>query len=104
MIRNRAYSMLASLAGVLTYLNVVADTTPTPHEQLAAYTYTQAQRDAMYIANWRHDISDADCAYVQFDAEGKVKWAVRKGGTMLKVAGKPVACEEMQPVGPSALP
>lgn len=48
--------------------------------------------------------TDADCAYVQFDAKGAIAWAVRKGGSLLTVGGKAVVCEAMVSVGPPALP
>ena len=48
--------------------------------------------------------TDARCVYVQFDRDGKVKWAVRKGGRLLKVAGDKIAAEELKVLGPPALP
>ena len=48
--------------------------------------------------------TDARCAYVQFDQERQVKWAVRAGGTMVKVAGQAVSCEVLQELAAPALP
>jgi hypothetical protein len=48
--------------------------------------------------------TDARCAYVQLDQEGQIKWAVRAGGSMVKVAGQAVACEEMQAITAPGLP
>lgn len=48
--------------------------------------------------------TDAECAYVQFDKDGKVEWAVRKGGTVLTLKGRPLSCEVMEKLTPPALP
>jgi hypothetical protein len=48
--------------------------------------------------------TDARCAYVQFDQEGQVKWAVRAGGSRVKVAGQAISCEVMQELAAPGLP
>jgi hypothetical protein len=48
--------------------------------------------------------TDARCAYVQFDQDGNVKWALHNGGSLLKVAGDKIAAEEMKVLGSPALP
>ena len=48
--------------------------------------------------------TDARCAYVQFGQDGQVEWAVRAGGSMVKVAGKAISCEVMQELSAPALP
>ena len=48
--------------------------------------------------------TDAECAYVQFDKAGKLLWAVRKGGTVLTLKGRPLSCEVMAKLTPPALP
>lgn len=48
--------------------------------------------------------TDADCTYVQFDSEEQVKWTVRHGGSMVKVIGQKISCEELQAPGVPGLP
>ncbi|MFI4910160.1 MAG: heparinase II/III family protein [Sedimentisphaeraceae bacterium JB056] len=48
--------------------------------------------------------TDARCVYVQFDQDGKVKWASRAGGTIVKVAGREIPCEVMELLKSPELP
>lgn len=48
--------------------------------------------------------TDARCAYVQLDQAGQVKWTVRAGGSMIKVAGQPVASEVLRKITEPRLP
>jgi hypothetical protein len=70
-----------------------------------------AQGPGIFIVSYGDDIvkadaveTDARCAYVQFGKDGKVRWAVRSGGSMVKFKGKKLDCEEMKKLSPPELP
>ena len=56
------------------------------------------------VVTVEHVETDAECAFVQFDKNGKVKWAVRKGGSTLTVKGEKIQSELMKSVSYPAVP
>jgi hypothetical protein len=90
---------------------VDAERIETGRSDVRAITITTSEESAILVFSRVKGLvtvgdvkTDADCAYVQFDAQGNVVWAACKGGATLTVQGKNIQPEPMVSVSYPALP